>query len=82
VSKVDHTGFYLIYESFTQASVIGLGDVTFLDIAHEKPSENVGKTNFLPQAIQEPDFSVANTDFEGGDSDIDCGCGDCIFLVI
>jgi hypothetical protein len=30
--------------------------------------------------IQEPVFSVANTDFEGGDDDH--GYGDCIFLVI
>ena len=32
------------------------------------------------RAIQEPVFSVANTDFEGGDDDH--GYGDCIFLVI
>ena len=31
------------------------------------------------RAIQEPVFSVANTDFEGGDNDD--GCGDYIFLV-
>jgi hypothetical protein len=30
--------------------------------------------------IQEPVFSVANTDFEGGDDG--SGYGDCIFLVI
>jgi hypothetical protein len=32
------------------------------------------------RAIQEPVFSVANTDFEDGDDDH--GYGDCIFLVI
>jgi hypothetical protein len=32
------------------------------------------------RAIQEPIFSVANTDFEGDESDH--GYGDCIFLVI
>jgi hypothetical protein len=32
------------------------------------------------RAIQEPVFSVANTDFENGDDDH--GYGDCIFLVI
>jgi hypothetical protein len=32
------------------------------------------------RAIQEPVFSVANTDFEGGDNDN--GYGDYIFLVI
>jgi hypothetical protein len=32
------------------------------------------------RAIQEPVFSVANADFEGGDDDH--GYGDCIFLVI
>jgi hypothetical protein len=35
-----------------------------------KPSQNQ-KTNFRRQAIQEPVFSVANTDFEGGCD----GCG-------
>jgi hypothetical protein len=34
----------------------------------QKPSQT-RKTNFRRQAIQEPIFSVANTDFEGGDDD-------------
>jgi hypothetical protein len=38
VSKVDHTGFYLIYKFFTQTFVIGLGGVAFLNIAHVKPT--------------------------------------------
>jgi hypothetical protein len=36
------------------------------------------KTNFRRQAIQEPIFSVANADCEGGDGDY--GYGDCIFF--
>jgi hypothetical protein len=50
--------------------LIGCGDVTFLYVAF---SQNAG-------GIQEPIFSVADTDFEGGDNDN--GYGDYIFLVI
>ena len=40
----------------------GCGDVTSL----YKNLVKKRKTNFLRQAIQEPIFSVAHTDFEGG----------------
>jgi hypothetical protein len=47
---------------------------------HTKPRAPVknGETNFLRQAIQEPIFSVANADFEGGGDGR--SCGDYIFL--
>jgi hypothetical protein len=38
------------------------------------------KTSCLRQAIQEPAFCVANTEFKGGDDGR--GCGDHTFLVI
>jgi hypothetical protein len=72
----------VISKLFTQTFLIGRGDVTFLHIACVKSTKNFGcrKTNLRVRAIQEPVFSVANADFEGGDDDH--GYGDCIFLVI
>jgi hypothetical protein len=59
--------------------LIGRGDVTFLHVTCAKPSQNGRKTNLRARAIQEPVFSVADADFEGGDNDN--GYGDYIFLV-
>jgi hypothetical protein len=39
---------------------------------YTKPSQK-SKTNFRRQAIQEPIFSVANADFEGGYDGLGCG---------
>jgi hypothetical protein len=54
----------------------GCGDVTSL---YKNLVKN-RKTNLRRQAIQEPIFSVANTDFEGGCNGRGGGCG--TFLVI
>ena len=43
VSKVDHTGFYVITKVFTKTFLIGRGYVTFLHITYTEPSKNVGK---------------------------------------
>jgi hypothetical protein len=57
--------------------LVGRGNVTFLHIAYTKSSKNVGKLAFVYGRFKNPFFSVANTDFEGGEND---HCyGDCIF---
>ena len=77
---VDHTSFCAISKLFKQTFLIGRGDVTFLHIAHVKSTKNIGKLTCVFGRFKNPFFSVANTDFEGGD--VDNGYGDCIFLVI
>jgi rRNA processing protein Gar1 len=75
---VDHTSFYVISKLFTRAFLIGRGDVTFLHVAHVKSTKNVGKLTCVFGRFKNPFFSVANTDFEGGDGDD--GHGDCFFF--
>jgi hypothetical protein len=77
---VDHTRFCVIRKLLTQTFLIGRGDVTFLHIAYVKSTKNVGKLTCAFGRFKNPFFSVANTDFEGGDEDH--GHGDCIFWVI
>jgi hypothetical protein len=54
----------------------GCGDV--ISTPYTKTWSKTPKPNFYRLPIQEPIFSLSNTEFEGG-----CdgrGCGDCIFL--
>jgi hypothetical protein len=78
VFKVDHTGFCVFSKLFTKTFLIGRGDVTFLHVTYTKPSQNVEKLTCVHGRFKSPFFSVANTDFEGGDNDN--GYGDYIFL--
>ena len=71
--------FYVISKLFTKMFLIGRGDVTSLQIVYAK-SLKISDTDLCMRAIQEPVFSVAHTDFEGGDNDH--GHGNHIFLVI
>jgi hypothetical protein len=66
---MDHTSFYVISKLFTQTFLIGRGDVTSLHIAYVKSTKKCRKTSLRIRPIQEPVFSVANADFEGGDDD-------------
>ena len=63
--------------------MIGRGGVSHLPVRYNAYVPYLVKcreTNFLPQVIQEPAFSVANTGFEDGDNNR--GCGGRIFLGI
>jgi hypothetical protein len=62
-----HTWFFVLFlckmdhlhqNLFTQTFMIGLGDVTFLHIAHEKSNENTGKLTFNYRRFKSPFFSA------------------------
>ena len=71
---------HLVLKLCTQTPLIGSINRTRRHLPIQKTSQKcIKQLKFRRPAIQEPVFSVANTNFEGGDDER--GCGDCTFLV-